>query len=96
MSKKKNNSTGSLKGFILLVIIIAAALYLYQNNDTARSASLKQQVEQTVDNAIQYVEKISEDAKENRQKDIASKLEIPVSPQKLDEIRLTRTAYTKS
>lgn len=57
MSKKKNNSTGSLKGFILLVIIIAAALYLYQNNDTARSASLKQQVEQTVDNATQYVEK---------------------------------------
>ena len=96
MSKKKNNSTGSLKGFILLVIIIAAALYLYQNNDTARSASLKQQVEQTVDNATQYVEKISEDAKENRQKDIASKQEIPVSTQKRDEIRLTRTAFTIS
>lgn len=97
MSKKKRSSTGSLKGFILLVIIIAGALYLYQNdNKAALPETVKQQVEQTVDNAGKFIGKASEERTENRGSVTASKLEIPVSVQKRDEIRLVRTAFTIS
>ena len=97
MSKKKRSSTGSLKGFILLVIIIAGALYLYQNdNKAALPETVKQQVEQTVDNAGKFIGKASEKRTENRGSVTASKLEITVSVQKHDEIRLVRTAFTIS
>lgn len=97
MSKTKRSSTGSLKGFILLVIIIAGALYLYQNdNKAALPETVKQQVEQTVDNTGKFIGKASEERTENRGSVTASKLEIPVSVQKRDEIRLVRTAFTIS
>lgn len=97
MSKKKRSSTGSLKGFILLIIIVAGALYLYQNdNKAALPESVKQRVEQTVGDAGKYIEKASEDIKEGGTRTIASKLEIPVSTQKRNEIKLDKTAFTIS
>ena len=40
MSKKKTNSTGSLKGFILLIILVAGVLYFYQNKDNPTISKL--------------------------------------------------------
>lgn len=93
MSKKKTNSTGSLKGFICLIIIVAGALYLYQNKDNAAIfRKLQQQVKEIVDNTSQQLKKETIEV----DKHTISQLEIPVTIKKRNEIRLTRTGFAIS
>lgn len=93
MSKKKTNTTGSLKGFICLIIIVAGALYLYQNKDNAAIfRKLQQQVKEIVDNTSQQLKKETIEV----DKHTISQLEIPVTIKKRNEIRLTRTGFAIS
>lgn len=101
MSKKKNNSTGSLKGFLLLIALAGGALYFYQNGQQLpKTEKWKQQAEQTIDKVKENLPRIPEVTKENKKSsvtpDISSHLEIPVSLKKRNEIKLERTAYTVS
>ena len=95
MGKKKTNSTGSLKGFILLIILVAGVLYLYQNNDNSTiSKQLQQQMKEVVDNTSQQLEKETPETEVDKR--TISQLEIPVTIKKRNEIRLNRTGFTIS
>lgn len=100
MGKRKNNSTGSLKGFLILILAIAGALYFYQSSTIpSTSGKLEEQVEKTIDKAKQQLGSFASDTETKNTKssqNISSKLEIPVSLSKRDEIKLTRTAFTLS
>lgn len=91
MGKKKANSTGSLKGFILLIILVAGVLYFYQNKDNSTiSKQLQQQMKEVVDNTSQQLGKETPEV----DKRTISQLEIPVTIKKRNEIRLNRTGFT--
>ena len=95
MGKKKTNSTGSLKGFILLIILVAGVLYFYQNKDNSTiSKQLQQQMKEVVDNTSQQLEKETPETEVDKR--TISQLEIPVTIKKRNEIRLNRTGFTIS
>ena len=95
MGKKKTNSTGSLKGFILLIILVAGVLYFYQNKDNStNSKQLQQQMKEVVDNTSQQLEKETPETEVDKR--TISQLEIPVTIKKRNEIRLNRTGFTIS
>ena len=95
MSKKKTNSTGSLKGFILLIILVAGVLYFCQNKDNSTiSKHLQQQMKEVVDNTSQQLEKETPETEVDKR--TISQLEIPVTIKKRNEIRLNRTGFTIS
>ena len=101
MSKRKNNSTGSLQGFILLIVLIGGALFFYQYQQKLPAAETwKQRAEQTIEKVKEAVPNVPVEQLKNKgqsgEKTIASHLEIPVSLKKRNEIKLQRTAFTIS
>lgn len=85
--KKKKKTTGSLRGFALLLILIAVALFVYQRQEEKPLTNLK---------LNELAETFTKNTAEDSPATVSSKLEIPVSTRKRDEIKLQRTAYTVS
>lgn len=99
--KKKNNSTGSLKGFLLLIALTGGILYFYQHKHLPTAADTgKQKVEEIIEKTKEKLPNLSIGSPQNDIKpvstDISSHLEIPVSLKKRNEVKLERTAYTVS
>lgn len=101
MSKKKNYSTGSLKGFILLIALMGGGLYFYQHQHSLTDTKKwEQRAEQAIVQVKESLPNVASQTQDNQTQPatthIASQLEIPVSLKKRNEIRLQRTAFTLS
>ncbi len=97
MGRRRKKGNSGLKGFLLLIIIIAGALYYYQKGEskTPGNVSIEQQ---DIPSAATNNSESSDDksSASTSQSKYSSKLEIPVSITKRDEIKLVRTGYTVS
>lgn len=98
--KKRSSSIGSLKGFILLLLVLGSGAYFYENQSSLPEAKeLEKGISQTLDKAQEKITQRLPEKSDNVSSPvyrINSRLEIPVTLTKREEIKLQRTGYTVS